>query len=213
MGGVNLMLSAKQTCWGTLIALRDFLTCQITQTSFAPVIIFGLFLCAYVFFFPKLYSSVDLQHVCMHILQCTDAGCSSYQSQNPFQYLLTSPKSSDLWGLVPGRCALTNLHGKAIRRNPDQMPVSACSSYFSPDAPHTNTIRIPLWSKFILALKSKRLSILTQTSRLAVRVWLQIDLRLSIYHSDLIQQLHYSILISSSHMPPYHHFWEISHHT
>lgn len=29
--------------------------------------------------------------------------------------------------------------------------------------------------------------------------------RLSIYHSDLIQQLHYSILISS-HMPPCHHF-------
>lgn len=53
--------------------------------------------------------------------------------------------------------------------------VSACSSYFSPDAPHTNTIRIPLWSKLILALKSKRLSILMQTSRLAVKVWLQID--------------------------------------
>lgn len=86
----------------------------------------GSCLCAYVFFLPKLYSNMDLQHVCMHILHCTDVGCSSYQSENSFLYLLTSPKSSDLWGLLPGGCVLTNLHGKALRRNLDQMPKCLC---------------------------------------------------------------------------------------
>lgn len=126
MGGCQLDVVSKANLLRNTYSSERFSNLPNRSNVFCSCHYFGLCLCAYVFFFPKLYSSVDLQHVCMHILHCTDAGCSSYQSQNSFQYLLTSPKSSDLWGLVPGRCALTKLHGKAIRRNPDQMPKCLC---------------------------------------------------------------------------------------